>query len=131
MALDWGTKRIGIAVSDALGITVRGIPTLKRKTPREDYDALIGLIREARAETVIVGDPRRADGRSSGSSRKAARFAFQLGRHAGLKVQLWDEQLTSWEARQALKGRPRAPGDVDRMAAVILLESYLEATKTV
>ncbi len=130
MALDWGTKRIGIAVSDSLGITIRGLPTMVRRTPREDYGALIELIRKRRIETVIVGDPRRADGSASGSSGKAARFAFQLGRHAGLAVEMWDERLTSWEARQRLLGTRRKPGDIDRAAAVILLENYLAANNS-
>ena len=126
MALDWGTKRIGIAICDPLGIAVRGLPTIARKTPRTDYDALIGIMREFQIKSVIVGDPRRADGSASGSSGKAARFAFQLSRHSGLEVAMWDERLTSWEARQLLAGTKKKAGDVDRMSAVVLLESYLE-----
>ena len=125
MALDWGKRRIGIAVSDGLGIAAHGLRTLVRTTNRQDFEALIGLIRERDIETVIVGNPLHLDGTRSGSSNRAERFAFQLARHAGVPVEMWDERLTSWEAESILGSQPKEPGEIDRMAAVLLLESYL------
>ena len=130
MALDWGKRRIGIAVSDELGIAAHGLPTLVRTTTRQDIDALIGLIRERRIETVIVGNPVHMDGTKSGSSGKAARFAYQLARHAGVPVRMWDERLTSWAASEQLGSNPKDRGAVDRLAATILLESYLATNTT-
>jgi len=130
MALDWGKRRIGIAVSDGLGIAAHGLRTLARTTNRQDLDALIGLIRERDIETVIVGNPLHLDGTKSGSSSRAARFAFQLAKHAGVPVEMWDERLTSWEAESMLGTRPKDPGEIDRLAAVLLLESYLAARQS-
>lgn len=130
MALDWGKRRIGVAVSDDLGVAAHGLRTLVRTTKRQDFDALIDLIRERNIETVIVGNPLHLDGTKSSSSNQAARFAFQLARHAGVPVEMWDERLTSWEAKNVLGSRPKDPGEIDRLAAVILLESYLAAQQS-
>lgn len=130
MALDWGKRRIGIAVSDGLGVAAHGLRTLIRTTTRQDLDALIGMIREREIETVVVGNPLHLDGTKSGSSSRAERFAFQLARHAGVPVEMWDERLTSWEAESILGKRPKDPGEIDRLAAVLLLESYLAAKQS-
>ena len=130
MALDWGKRRIGVAVSDELGIAAHPLRTLVRTTKRQDIDILIDLIRERKIETVIVGDPLHLDGSKGTSSNQAARFAFQLGRHAGVPVEMWDERLTSWEAEGRLGKAPQDPGEVDKLAAVILLESYLDAKQS-
>lgn len=125
MALDWGIRRIGIAVSDELGIAAHGLPTLVRKNIRTDLSRLAGLIRERGIEAVIVGKPLHMDGTPSRSSDQALRFARRLAKHAGVRVEMRDERLTSWEARQRLGDRPRARGETDRLAAVLLLEGYL------
>ena len=130
MALDWGKRRIGVAVSDELGIAAHGLRTLVRTTTRQDIDALISLIRERNIDTVIVGNPLHLNGTKSASSSQAARFAFQLARHAGVPVEMWDERLTSWEAKDIVGSRPKDPGEIDRLAAVILLESYLAARQS-
>jgi putative Holliday junction resolvase len=130
MALDWGKRRIGVAISDELGIAAHGQRTLVRTTKREDIDALISLIRDRNIDTVIVGNPLHLNGAESGSSSQAARFAFQLGRHAGIPVEMWDERLTSWEAETILGTRQKDPGEIDRLAAVLLLESYLAAKQS-
>ena len=130
MALDWGKRRIGVAISDELGIAAHGQRTLVRTAKREDIDALIGRIREHNIDTVIVGNPLHLNGAKSGSSSQAARFAFQLGRHAGIPVEMWDECLTSWEAESILGTRQKDPGEIDRLAAVLLLESYLAAKQS-
>lgn len=130
MALDWGKRRIGIAVSDGLGVAAHGLRTLIRTTTRQDLDTLIGMIREREIETVVVGNPLHLDGTKSGSSSRAERFAFQLARHAGVPVEMWDERLTSWEAESILGKHPKDPGEIDRLAAVLLLESYLAAKQS-
>ena len=127
MALDWGTRRIGIAVSDELGIAAHGLPTLNRKNVRKDLDALKDLIRQRGIATVIVGKPLNLDGTESRASGLAFRFARRLAKHANVRVKLWDERLTSWEA-ESLMGRARRDrGATDRMAAILLLESFLAA----
>lgn len=125
MALDWGTRRIGIAVSDELGIAAHGLPTLERKNIRRDLEALAMLIRDRGIETVVVGLPLHLDGSESKSSNRATRFARRLAKHAGVLVKMRDERLTSWEADE-LSDRPvRSGGARDRASATILLEDYL------
>lgn len=130
MALDWGTRRIGVAVSDGLGLAAHGLPTLVRRNIRSDLDALAALIRERSIETVVIGHPLHLDGRESPASRRTAKFARRLARHAHVETRLWDERLTSWAAEELLGSRPRNRGATDQMAAILLLESYLAAPRT-
>lgn len=127
MALDWGLRRIGIAVSDGLGIAAHGLPTLVRRNIRTDLETLAALIRSRNVETVVVGLPLNLDGTESSASRQASRFARRLAKHAGIVVRMWDERLTSWEARDLLGAHARSKRATDQVAAVLLLESFLEA----
>ena len=131
LALDLGKKRIGLALSDPLRITAQGLPTLYRTTIREDLAALETVARENSVELVLLGFPvnmNGTEGRQAGYTRE---FAERLTKYTGLQVRLWDERLTSVEAGRVLRDsgisiekRARA---VDRLSAVILLESYLDS----
>ena len=125
LALDWGKRRIGLAVSDELGIMAHGLPTLWRRNLRVDFDALTEIIRRRRVTTVIVGNPLNLDGSPSRSSRQAVQFARRLAKHAGVSVEMRDERLTSWEARNRLGSQARDRAAVDRMSAMLLLEEFL------
>ena len=125
MALDWGKRRIGIAVCDELGIAAHGLPTLFRKNVRHDLDALTALIRERGIATLVVGRPLHWDGSESPSSVQAERFGRRLAGRAGVELEMWDERLTSWEAEERLGRAARKKGATDRMAAIVLLESFL------
>jgi putative holliday junction resolvase len=130
LALDVGKKRIGLAVSDGLGITAQGLETLERTRIREDLAKLKALAAERGVETLLVGRPLHMSGAESRQSEYTSEFAARLGEHLGLPVVFWDERLTSVEAERRLReaGARMAArrGAVDRMAAVLLLESYLE-----
>jgi len=130
LALDLGERRIGLAVSDELGWTAQGLPTLERRNNRLDLEALVELIRARGVGLVIVGNPLQMSGEDSPGSRRAAEFAQRIGRAAGVPVELWDERLTTREASRVLRSsgasiakRARA---VDRLSAVLLLEDYLD-----
>lgn len=134
LALDVGKKRIGLAVSDAMGITAQGIETLERRRIREDLAMLKELAARWNVRTLLVGRPLHMSGAESRQSEYTIEFAGRLGEYLGLPVVFWDERLTSAEAerllRQAgatLEQRKKA---VDRMSAVLLLESYLEYRNT-
>ena len=129
MALDWGARRIGIAVSDELGVSSNGLPTLQRTNIDSDLRALAETIRSRRIEKVVVGRPLHMDGSAGKSANLAERFARRLAKRAVIDVVLWDERLTSWEAESFLPPRRRSKGRVDRAAAILLLESYLAAQK--
>jgi putative Holliday junction resolvase len=131
MALDVGSRRIGVAVSDPLGITAQGLDTIQRQNKRRDLEALRRLLSEYHIREVVVGLPLRLSGAEGTQSEKMRRFAEDLESHFGVTVHLWDERWTSTEANRLLREtdlsiEKRAKA-VDRMAATLILQSWLEA----
>lgn len=131
LALDVGTRTIGQAVSDALGITAQGLATIRRRNKRLDFGALQKTVREFQVAEFVVGYPLRLSGAASAQTQAVTEFAEELRKKFSLPVHLWDERLTSAEAnrvlRQADASIPQRAGAVDRMAAVLILQSFLEA----
>lgn len=130
LAVDFGTVRIGLAVSDALGLTAQGLTTLERTNQQADLARIARLAADYAVARIIVGNPISHSGDATTMSERAARFAEQLRRRLDRPVELWDERLTSLEADRALRAsgtsRRTKPGTRDRMAAQILLQSYLD-----
>jgi len=131
LAIDYGARRMGLAVSDPLGITAQGIETLERKNKRTDFAYLEGVIRDYEVKEIVLGYPLRMSGEAGTQSEKVAEFAEALRQRFQLPVHLWDERLTSAEANRLLReaevsSRKRAQA-VDRMAAVLILQSFLAA----
>ena len=130
LAIDFGMKRMGLAVSDGLGITAQGLPTLQRTRLDDDLEKIRELTEEYATERVLVGNPLGHGGGETAISRKAAEFAEKLRRRLGCPVLLWDERLTSVEAHRALRESGLTLGKrqraVDRVAATQLLQSYLD-----
>jgi putative Holliday junction resolvase len=131
LGLDVGSKRIGMAVSDPLGITAQGIETLERKNRRADLEQLRHVLERYDVGQIVVGNPLRMSGDAGVQSQRMTEFADLLRRHFAIPVHLWDERLTSAEANRVLRQaelsiRQRA-GAVDRMAAVLILQSFLDA----
>ena len=130
LAIDFGMKRMGLAVSDGLGITAQGLPTLQRTRLDDDLQKIRELTEEYATERVLVGNPLGHGGGETAMSRKAAEFAEKLRRRVGCPVLLWDERLTSVEANRALRETGLTLGKrqqaVDRVAATLLLQSYLD-----
>lgn len=131
LALDVGSKRIGVAVSDALGITAQGLETIQRQNKRRDLAALGEVLKQYAVTEIVVGLPLRLSGAEGTQSEKMRLFADLLKTHFGLPVHLWDERWTSTEANRLLretelsiKKRGQA---VDRMAAILILQSWMEA----
>jgi len=131
LALDLGKKRIGLAISDPLGITAQGLPNLVRTNKRADLAALSALIQERSVGLILMGNPINmggAEGRQSGWVRE---FAEALERQTALPVRLWDERLTTVEANRVLRSSgislEKRAAAVDRLSAVILLQSYLDS----
>jgi putative pre-16S rRNA nuclease len=130
LAIDFGTKRMGLAVSDPLGITAQGLPTLERTRLDDDLHRIQELAREYAVERVILGNPISHSGNETSMSRRVAEFAEKLRRRLDCPVELWDERLTSAEAGRMLResgmGIEKRRRAVDRVAATLLLEGYLE-----
>src|SRR5437867_1956752 len=130
LALDLGRKRIGLAISDELGLTAQGLPTIHRKNTRADLAALARLVHEKSVDRILIGNPLHMSGDSGLQAAAARHFVELVSRYLSKDVQLWDERLTTVEASRVLRDsgisiekRARA---VDRLSAVILLQSYLD-----
>jgi putative Holliday junction resolvase len=130
LAMDLGKRRIGLAVSDPLGITAQGLPTLERTRIREDLDALAKLIVEKEVQLILMGNPLHMSGRESRQAEYTRQFAERLRERTGIAVEYWDERLTSVEAGRVLResgiGIEKRAAAVDKLSAVLLLESYLD-----
>ena len=130
LALDLGKRRIGLAISDELGITAQGLPTLQRKNNRTDLAALSRIVRDKGVQRILLGNPLHMSGDAGVQSDLAREFGEMLGRHIGQEVTLWDERLTTVEASRVLRssgiGIEKRARAVDQLSAVILLQSYLD-----
>ena len=131
LALDVGARRIGVAVSDGLGLTAQPVLTLERKrNPRDDLRSLARLARKYEVAGIVVGRPLHLSGDASPRSLKTEKFAEELGELSGIPIHLWDERLTTHEAHRILyeAGNERQSHRkvVDQVAAVLILESFLE-----
>lgn len=132
LALDVGSRRIGVAVSDELGLTAQPVLTLERRSSRrEDLRSLARLCRRFGVAGIVIGNPVYLSGEQSPQAAKTQTFAAELGALTGLPIHLWDERLTTHEAHQILykSGRPRQEHRrvVDQVAATLILKSFLEA----
>ncbi|HUQ49086.1 MAG TPA: Holliday junction resolvase RuvX [Terriglobales bacterium] len=131
LALDVGSRRIGLAVTDPLGITAQGLETLQRRNKRADFAELGKVIKRLGVAEMVVGLPLRMSGEAGTQSDKMTSFAEELRQRFHLPVHLWDERLTSAEANRILDedGRTRIQrkGIVDQMAAVLILQAFMES----
>lgn len=134
LGLDLGAVRIGVAVCDELGLTVRPLSFIARHGGRRDLLAIERLVREQEACGVVLGLPLNMDGSEGPAAQKTRRFAQALHSHLeALKVpvHLWDERLSTWEAEGILRQEgvraSRRREKVDAVAAALILESYLAA----
>jgi putative Holliday junction resolvase len=129
--MDVGNRRIGLAVSDPLGITAQGIDTLQRRNKRTDFQQLAKVIRHYNIFEIVVGLPLRLSGADSAQTEKVTAFAEDLRIKFELPVHLWDERLTSVQAnrlmREADLSIEKRAASVDRMAAILILQSFMDA----
>jgi putative holliday junction resolvase len=130
LGLDYGEKRIGVAVCDELGITAQGLPTIIRKTKNHDLEILRKLITDYKVEKIVVGYPIRLDGSEGIQCEKVNRFAALLDLNFSLPVIKWPETLSTKEAEEILinsgvrwQKRKKA---VDKLAACIILQGFLD-----
>lgn len=133
LGLDVGSRTIGLAVSDPLFITAQGLPTIRRTRKRSDFAELQRVIEEYGVVELVVGFPLRMSGAEGIQAEKMTVFADELRRKFGLPVHLWDERLTSAEANRLLRETDmsirRRAAVVDQMAAVLILQAFMENRK--
>ncbi len=141
MALDVGNRRIGLALSDALGVTAQPLFTMSRVSPRADLRSIARLVRKHAVTDLVIGDPVHLSGEASRQTVRTREFAAALGQHLPeLRVHLLDERLTTHAAHELLDaasggskvqdraGRLRREQVVDQVAAVLLLQAFLSAS---
>ncbi|MBU9720665.1 MULTISPECIES: Holliday junction resolvase RuvX [Bacillaceae] len=131
LGLDVGTKTIGVAVSDAFGWTAQGLETIKRGHNEEkDFERLQEIIKEHEISTIVVGLPKNMNGTIGPSGELCQEFAEKLNNITNIKVDLWDERLTTVAAERMLVSadvsRKKRKKVIDKMAAVMILQGYLD-----
>ena len=133
LAVDYGEKRIGLAVSDELGITASPLMTLARRSDDETVRQIAQLASKLRVTQIVVGLPRRTDAQEGEMERQVKAFAEKLRQEVSVPVVLFDERFTTRIAEQVLLeadlSRRKRKQVRDRLAAVILLQSFLEAQR--
>jgi putative holliday junction resolvase len=133
LAIDYGRKRFGLAISDEARMTSRPLATLARTNRRDDLRRMRLLAREHEVRFIVVGLPLRLDGTTGEMAEEAKRFATRLAQHLGLPVEMMDERLTSWEAGQITvnnkvrSSRENKKPARDHVAAAVILRDYLAA----
>ena len=129
LALDYGTKRVGVALSDELGWTAQPLETFERRTLDRDVAHVASLVQTHAVREVVLGFPLQLDGREGPAIQAMRTFAEHLERGLPVPLVLWDERLTTKAAEDLLiaadVSRKKRKGAVDRVAAAILLQSYL------
>lgn len=133
LAIDYGILRLGLAISDELQSTARPLTVLKRTNRRELFRNLRKICRDYGVARILVGHPVHLSGDSSPMAEEATKFAARLRKELNLDVELADERLTTWEARQTIResglSSRRKSALVDDVAAAILLREYLNRTQ--
>lgn len=134
LAVDWGSKRIGVAISDPTWKIARPLGIINHTSRAEDAEKIVRLSKENSVKAIIVGVTYNDDNNLSPSGRSASRLAEEISMLFGKQVILWDEAFTTLDAKQLQmeKGisQKKRKGHQDEIAAVLLLENYLEKTNS-
>jgi len=130
MGLDVGSKTIGVAISDELGITAQGFKTIKRKAMEDDLRELHAIISQFQIEKIVVGLPKNMDGSLGKQAEFVLGWIEDLKNKIQLPVETWDERLSTVEATKTLLkadlSRKKRKGVIDKLAAVLILQGYLQ-----
>ena len=130
MGLDVGSKTIGVAISDELGITAQGFKTIKRKAMEDDLRELYAIISQFQIEKIVVGLPKNMDGSLGKQAEFVLGWIEDLKNKIQLPVETWDERLSTVEATKTLLkadlSRKKRKGVIDKLAAVLILQGYLQ-----
>lgn len=131
--MDFGSKTVGVAVSDPLGLTAQGVEIIRRKSEnklRQTLARIEALIQEYEVETLVLGLPKNMNNTMGDRAQKSLEFRDMLVRRTGLPVVMWDERLTTVEANRTLMEsgvrRENRKDYVDELAAIFILQGYLD-----
>lgn len=130
LGIDLGERRIGLAVSDSLGITAQGLKTIQIQKPEDRYTKIMEIIKENKVERLVFGLPKNMNGSLGPQARKVQEYAQKLGQLTNLPIDFEDERLSTVRAEQVLleadQSRAKRKKSIDRLSAVIILQSYLD-----
>lgn len=130
MALDVGSRTIGVACSDALHMTAQGVETIRRTSWAKDFERLLQLINDYEVEEIVVGMPRNMNGTKGERAEKTEEFVERLKEVTTLPITYWDERLSTVMAERSLiaadVSRRKRKAVIDKMAAVVILQGYLD-----
>lgn len=130
LAIDFGEKRIGIAISDPLKIIAQPLTFIKRKSIEEDINKIKNIINEYAVEEILFGLPLRTNGEEGTEVKKVKEFAKILNKNVNVKINFWDERWTTKQAEEVLTlfdtSRKKKKKNIDRISAAIILQSYLD-----
>jgi putative holliday junction resolvase len=130
LGLDLGKKRIGVALSDALGLTAQGLTVIHRQGLKLDLDEVVALVRKHEVQEIVIGLPRHMDGRLGEGAEEVLLWARELQERLGLPVHTTDERLTTMQAERVLLeadvSRQRRRQVIDKMAAGLILQTFLD-----
>jgi len=132
LGIDFGERRIGLAISDALGITAQGLPTLDTKKTKDIFTHLENIIKEKNVTKVVVGMPKNMNGTIGPKGMEVTEFMQELTKKTKIEVIPWDERLTSAQSLKAMRemGTKQKHKEVtDRISATLILQSYLDSAK--
>jgi len=131
LGLDIGSKRIGIAVSDELGLTAQGIETLICRTPEKDIDHIVELSEQYGVQEIVVGMPYNMSGTEGPQVHRVRAFVEEIQQRIDIPVREWDERLSTAAAERTLleadMSRAKRRKVIDKVAAVIILQGYLDS----
>ncbi|MBM4278131.1 MAG: Holliday junction resolvase RuvX [Deltaproteobacteria bacterium] len=134
MGLDVGSKTIGVAISDELGITAQGLKTIRRKTMTDDLRELDTIISQFQIEKIVVGLPKNMDGSLGKQAEFVLGWIEDFKNKIHLPVETWDERLSTVEASKTLLkadlSRKKRKGVIDKLAAVLILQGYLQQIRS-
>lgn len=134
MGLDYGDRRIGVAVSDAFGWTAQGLEVIERRGNDSEFGKIANLVREHEVGEIVVGLPKNMNGTVGPRGEICIDFANRLKELLGLPVHLWDERLTTRSAERTLLeadvSRKKRKQVVDKLAASLILQNFLDAHST-
>lgn len=130
LGLDVGQKTIGVAISDPLGFTAQGITTIRREKKSKDIEELKKICDEYKVETIVIGMPKNMNGTIGFAGEKIQEFAELIKEEIGIKIEFWDERLTTVAAHRAMLEADLSRGKrkkiVDKIAASYILQGYLD-----
>ena len=132
LGIDFGERRIGLAISDALGITAQGLPTLDTKKTKDIFTHLENIIKEKNVTKVVVGMPKNMNGTIGPKGMEVTEFMQELTKKTKIEVIPWDERLTSAQSLKAMRemGTKQKHKEVtDRISAILILQSYLDSLR--